>query len=38
MNLSTKQKQSYRCRKEAYGYPGGKGGEGLGLTYTQYSI
>ena len=24
--LSTKQKQSHRCRKQSYGYQGGKGG------------
>ena len=26
MNLFTKQKQSYRCGKQSYGYQGGKGG------------
>ena len=26
MNLSAKQKQSYRCRKQTYGYQGGWGG------------
>ena len=26
MNLATKQKQSYRCRKQANGYQGVKGG------------
>ena len=25
MNLFTKQKQSHRCRKQTYGYQGGKG-------------
>ena len=25
LNLFTKQKQSHRCRKQAYGYQGGKG-------------
>ena len=29
MNLSTKQNQSYRCRKQTYGY-GGKGRDKLG--------
>ena len=27
MNLSTKQKQSYRCRKQTYGYQGVRGEE-----------
>ena len=26
MNLPTKQKQSHRCRKQSYGYQGGKEG------------
>ena len=26
MNLFIKQKYSYRCRKQTYGYKGGKGG------------
>ena len=31
MNLFTKQKNSHRCRKQTYGYPGGKwGGDKLG--------
>ena len=29
MNLFTKQKQSHRCRKQTYGYQGGKGGVGI---------
>ena len=32
MNLFTKRKKSHRCRKQAYGYQGGKGmgwGEGI---------
>ena len=29
MNLFTKQKQSHRCRKQTYGYQGGKGGGGI---------
>ena len=28
MNLFTKQKQGHICRKQTYGYQGGKGGEG----------
>ena len=28
MNLSTKQKESYRCRKQTYGYHGVRGGDG----------
>ena len=28
MNLFTKDKQSHRCRKQIYGYQGGKGREG----------
>ena len=28
MNLFTKQKQSHRCRKQTYGYQGGKAGVG----------
>ena len=26
MNLFSKQKQNHRCRKQTYGYQGGKGG------------
>ena len=29
MNLFAKQKQSHRCRKQTYGYQGGKGGGGM---------
>ena len=32
MNLFTKQKQSHRCRKQTYGYQGGKG-EGRGINW-----
>ena len=30
MNLFTRQKQSHRCRKQTYGYQGGKGKDKLG--------
>ena len=29
MNLSTKQKQSYRCREQTYGYQGVRAGGGI---------
>ena len=29
MNLFTKQKQSHRCKKQTYGYQGGKVGGGI---------
>ena len=32
INLFTKQKWSHRCRKQTYGYQGGKGG-GRGITW-----
>ena len=41
MNLSTKQKQTHRHRKQIYGYQRGKGVSNvrsLGLTYTHYYI
>ena len=39
MKIFTKQKLSHRCRKQTYGYQGGKGGrDKLGLTYTHYYI
>ena len=31
MNLSTKQKQTHRHRKQTYGYQRGKGGDKLGI-------
>ena len=32
MNLSTKQKQSYRCKKQTYGY-GVRLGDGVGINW-----
>ena len=33
MNLFTKQKQSHKCRKQTYGYPGEKSRRGQGENW-----
>ena len=38
MNLFTKQKQSHRCKKQAYGYQGGKGGINWEIGIDIYTL
>ena len=38
MNLSTKQKQSYRCRKQTYGYKGVGGGTNWEIGIDIYTL